>query len=372
MADYNPRNERIKKKYFHLLAEADQKSPATIDGVRKAIHRFESYTGFKDFATFHKGQAVGFKKHMAATKATQSGKPISQATVLTTVHALQEFFRWLAREPGYRARIQTADIRYLNLSRKDMSAARAPRAKKVPTIEQIRTAVSGMPANTDIECRNRALMAFTIVTGMRDSEIASLRLKHVDLDRRLVMEVPGEVKTKFSKRIETYFFPVGNDLEDLIVDWVRYLQGVKLFGHDDPVFPRTAILQDESLSFRAAGVEPKFWSTAGPIRTIFKEAFAQTGLEYFTPHTFRTALTILGERICKTPEEFKAWSQNLGHESPLTTFTSYGQVSLHRQGDLIRNAGKSGSREDKLDRLLELVEGVVAGRLKSTDLESAQ
>jgi len=38
---------------------------------------------------------------------------------------------------------------------------------------------------------------------------------------------------------------------------------------------------------------------------------------------------------CKTPEQFKAWSQNLGHESPPTTFTSYGKIDLHREGDLL-------------------------------------
>jgi hypothetical protein len=39
---------------------------------------------------------------------------------------------------------------------------------------------------------------------------------------------------------------------------------------------------------------------------------------------------------CKTPEEFKAWSQNLGHEKVLTTFTSYGAVAAHRQAALIK------------------------------------
>jgi hypothetical protein len=30
---------------------------------------------------------------------------------------------------------------------------------------------------------------------------------------------------------------------------------------------------------------------------------------------------MLGERTCKTPEEFKAWSQNLSREQVLTTFS---------------------------------------------------
>ena len=59
-------------------------------------------------------------------------------------------------------------------------------------------------------------------------------------------------------------------------------------------------------------------------------------MEYYNPHSFRNTLVQLGERVCKTPEEFKAWSQNLGHSSPLTTFTSYGEVHTHRQCDIIR------------------------------------
>lgn len=44
----------------------------------------------------------------------------------------------------------------------------------------------------------------------------------------------------------------------------------------------------------------------------------------------------IGEQRCQTPEEFKVWSQNLGHEGVLTTFLSYGQVADARQGDIMR------------------------------------
>ena len=37
------------------------------------------------------------------------------------------------------------------------------------------------------------------------------------------------------------------------------------------------------------------------------------------------------------PEQFKAWSQNLGHEKVLTTFLSYGAVACQRQGEIIRD-----------------------------------
>jgi hypothetical protein len=64
--------------------------------------------------------------------------------------------------------------------------------------------------------------------------------------------------------------------------------------------------------------------------------FGHAGLPYFNPHSFRKTLALLGGRICKSPEEYEAWSQNLGHESVLTTFSSYGDVAGYRQAEIIR------------------------------------
>jgi len=58
-------------------------------------------------------------------------------------------------------------------------------------------------------------------------------------------------------------------------------------------------------------------------------------LHYFNPHSFRNTLVSLGQQACKTPEQFKAWSQNLGHEKIMTTFMSYGAVACQRQGEIM-------------------------------------
>lgn len=65
-------------------------------------------------------------------------------------------------------------------------------------------------------------------------------------------------------------------------------------------------------------------------------AFEAAGLPYFNPHSFRDTLVQLGEQRCATPEQLKAWSQNLGHDRVMTTLTSYGNVAAHRQAALIR------------------------------------
>jgi hypothetical protein len=49
----------------------------------------------------------------------------------------------------------------------------------------------------------------------------------------------------------------------------------------------------------------------------------------------------LGQQTCHTPEEFKAWSQNLDHDSLMTTIARYGQVDTMRQAEIIRNLGQA-------------------------------
>jgi integrase len=224
--------------------------------------------------------------------------------------------------------------------------AKAHRERPAPTLEQIRHAINAMPAGTDIERRNRALVAFTLLTGARDGAIASLRLKHVDIVEGAVFQDAREVNTKFSKTFTSHFFPVGDDMRQIVVEWVRFLREKMLWGLDDPLFPATRVAVSAGGGFAAAGLDRKPWSGAGPIRAIFKEAFSRAGLPYFYPHSFRKTLAILGEKVCRTPEEFKAWSQNLGHDGVLTTFTSYGTIARHRQGEIMKGLASSLSADE--------------------------
>jgi hypothetical protein len=184
-----------------------------------------------------------------------------------------------------------------------------------------------------------------------------MKLKHVDLAQRSVFQDARDVNTKFSKTFNTFFFPVGEEIATILVDWVNYLLKEKLWGGDDPLFPATAIALGVSQRFEVVGLDRKHWSNATPIRTIFRRAFQEAGLPYFNPHSFRKTLARLGELVCKTPEEFKAWSQNLGHEQVLTTFISYGTVRADRQGDIIRRLGEAEAKFESVDhsRVLQQV-----------------
>jgi integrase len=336
MKNHNPQNERIKRLYFEYLTNAKQHSEATVDAAAKALRRFEEYTKFRDFKMFHVQQAIGFKKHLAEQKAHQSENRLSKATLHATLITLKRFFEWLAWQHGYRSRLRFGDPDYFNLSEKETRIATARREQRSPSIEQIGHVLKSMPNTTEIERRNKALIAFTLLTGARDSAIASMKLKHVDLVAGCIHQDAREVKTKFSKTFETFFYPVGEDVLRIFTDWVRYLREEKLWDNDDPLFPTTKMALNEDRQFAVAGVERSHWKSASPIRVIFREAFVAAGLPYSNPHSFRNTLVRLGESLCKSPEEFKAWSQNMGHEKVLTTFLNYGAVTCDRQGEILR------------------------------------
>lgn len=109
---------------------------------------------------------------------------------------------------------------------------------------------------------------------------------------------------------------------------MNFLRKEKLWGNDDPLFPATRMGNDTDRQFEVVGLARKHWSNATAIRKIFKDAFANAGLPYANPHSFRNTLAQLAYELRLGPEEFKVWSQNLGHESILTTFSSYGKYQL--------------------------------------------
>lgn len=181
MTKHDAANERIKREYFGYLAEAKGRYDATIDGVAKSLARFEDLTGRKDFKRLHRNKAIGFKRRLAEEVNARTGERLSKATMLSTLRHCRDFFLWLAREPGYKSHIEYADADYFSLSDKDVAVARARREKRVPTLAQVEHVRAAMRDVTPLQRRDRALIAFTMLTGARVGALTSFRLSDVDL-----------------------------------------------------------------------------------------------------------------------------------------------------------------------------------------------
>ncbi len=164
---------------------------------------------------------------------------------------------------------------------------------------------------------------------------ASLRLKRIDLVEGCVYQDARDVQTKGAKTFQTYFLPVDPAYLSCFTDWVNYLRHDLLYGHDDALFPKPLMGRSCEGGFAIIGLSRDNWSNSTKIRAIIKTAFTAAGLPTFGPHSFRKALVKYGIEVCQTPEEFKAWSVNLGHDSVITTLSAYCPISATRQKELI-------------------------------------
>jgi integrase len=332
MRKINPANELAKRSYLAWLRNARGMSPATIDQVAAAIDSFAVSTRHGDFKSFRREQVISYKEGLARQLNPDTGKPLAKATLNGRVKALRAFFEWLSHEPGYRRTVHFSDAAYFNLTANEARIATAARPQRTPSLEQVLTVLDTMPEDTIVQRRDRALIAFILLTGVRDSAAISLRLKHIDLVKCQVDQDAREVRTKRAKSFQSFFFPVGDRPRAIVADWIAELRGPLLLGPDDPLFPATQLDLDAAGQFAPLGITREAWTTTAPVREVFRKAFAAAGLEAFGPHSLRRSLMRLAYDLNLGPLEMKAWSQNLGHDGVLTSFTSYGALGIEEQG----------------------------------------
>ena len=76
----------------------------------------------------------------------------------------------------------------------------------------------------------------------------------IDLIAGCVNQDAREVQTKFSKSFSTYLFPVGEEIHNIVAEWVSYLRDEKLRDNVDTLFPSTRTAFGASQQFEAVGL----------------------------------------------------------------------------------------------------------------------
>lgn len=153
------------------------------------------------------------------------------------------------------------------------------------------------------------------------------------------------MKTKFSKTIDTTFFPVDPSYLKCFTAWVDYLRTEKLFCPQDGLFPKQDNGHVKGKGFGVLGLARDTYSNGGLLNKIIRNAFAMVQMPEYTPHSFRTTLAMYGVDACVgNMEKLKAWSMNLAHENMMTTVTSYMPVSRERRAELIAGMQKERAK----------------------------
>jgi integrase len=340
------------------MKEAKQFSVKSIDAIEKAIWKYEEFTNQADFGLYNDDQAIAYKKYLATKMNDRSKKTLSITSQYHYLRHVEAFITWLAGQPRYKSRISLLDVEYLKLGRKESRLATSPKLPKYPSLEQVLTLCS-FPVDSEIDQRDRAMIAFSALTGMRDQAIVTLPIGCFDPEKMMVSQLPSKgVQTKFSKDIYTTIFKVDEKLVSYFIDWYDYLLKVKKFSITDPLFPSTELGTEgpESFSFIAKGVSKTFWSSAGVMRKIFEARSEQVGIPYFTPHKFRHFIINETQKHITSIEQLKALSQNLGHQNISTTFHGYGSIDTYRVNTLVNEMDFSSKPDSSRDAQIKHIE----------------
>ncbi len=342
----NSKNESVKRKYFKWLKEARGYAESTIDIIEKSILLYEDFTHFEDYSAFTQKKAIGFKKWLQSK--TYKNKPVSVTTNYHYLRHLKDFFIWLSGQAGYKSKIDLDTVSYLSLDKKQVRLATAPKPVKFPSLEYVKKLTDSIEIITEIDKRDRALIAFLLLSGMRDKAICTLPICCFDRNTLEINQDPKfGVETKFGKAIYSKILRIDNKLLEYILNWSEYLEKDKLFSSTDPLFPRNKVhMSENSYCFESSEIEPYYWKSTNSIRKILINRSEKAGLKYYNPHSFRHSTVNLAFKACRNGEELKAISQLVGHENLKTTMMSYGTLDQHRLNEVVDDLDFSESSDN--------------------------
>lgn len=257
---------------------------------------------------------------------------------------VRDFFAWLSQQQGYRSRIKSTELDYFHANDEERNYRYCREAPEYPMHEQIRSLCRSIGNATLIDKRDQAMVAYLYLSGSRIDAAASTPLGSLNVKKGVVDQSPKKgVRTKFSKQITTFLFPLDNHLMRIVKDWHMELQGMN-FGVRDPLFPRAEVAR-EGFAYVQSDMLSREPMTASGMRAIIKKRFAEAGIQYYHPHTFRHACISEAIQRAKTPEDMKAISQNVGHDHVNYIFNTYGQLPQRTLERCIKNLGEEADDE---------------------------
>lgn len=332
-------------RYQVYLLEGKGRNEKTVDAILRHIWKFSELCGHVDFRCVDIDQIVRYKTRLQAIE--HDGEGLSASTIVHAFADVRGFFKWLRKQAAYEE-IAEDLLDYFSASRQLVQIANAPVEKTYPTHEDVVTVVEAMPTQTFIDRRNRALISFAYLTGVRVGALITLRLKHVDPDRRMVKQYAvDQVATKNSKTMRTAWFPVGKEFEQIVIDWLAEMRSLGA-DPETPLFPRG----ERHLFGPQQQQGWEFLVSDDAIVRIMAAAAAAVGVSRFTPHRLRDTIVSMIDKWAVTLAEQKALSQNMGHANMRTTFERYGPVSEAQQHELIANMCQRGETEIDFDIVL--------------------
>ncbi|KAA3642793.1 MAG: hypothetical protein DWQ07_19910 [Chloroflexi bacterium] len=306
--------------YIEYCKNAMQCSPKTAKRKWGHLRHLLEWADDTDFANIL-ARMDSFPSYLLSSRNDGKKKRLSTATMKRSCGEARRFFYW--------ARTQHP-LKYRKIIPTWIETIRPARANSIDSeiqqreyysLEEVRMLCSFNPISLT-DKRDRAATALTFLSGIRVGALVSLPIKCVDIENLEVHQLPAEgVQTKNTKAAITFLLPI-DDLLMVVREWHEVVIGE--LGPSGLWYPNLS----------TDGME---WSTRDNIGDVdsrrqsfargLKRFCSRIGISYKSPHKLRNGHAIYGIKHVKTIKEFKAFSQNMMHESMEITDRLYGQLA---------------------------------------------
>ena len=273
--------------------------------------------------------SVTFPNYLEKARNDNKASRLSPVTIRRNLLEIKEYFHWaFIYKPKKYKKVSSTWLDTLQISKTRMNRAGLP-DKEYYSLEQTLSLCNFKPASL-IDKRDRAAIALLYLSSMRISALTSIKLGNIDLENMTIYQDPADgVKTKNGKSMETILLPI-DELLEIVREWFEIV--LNDLGIEGLLYPA---LSTDGLRVANQETMGSVDSRNKSVRDGVKRLCGRAKIKYLAPHKFRRGHGVYAVKHSNNYEEFQAYSQNMGHEDPGTTFKYYSKLSHNDIRDVI-------------------------------------
>jgi integrase len=292
------------------------------------LRHFLEYASGTNFYDLEKIDET-FPNYLESARNDNKPKRLSPVTIRRNLLEIKDFYKWaMLYKPKKYKKVTSVWLDTFKISKARMNRAGLPDIEYFSQEETQK--LCALNSASLIDQRDRATVALLYVSAMRISAITSLRINAMDIDSMTIFQRPSDgVHTKNGKEMRTVLLPI-KDLISLIREWKTIIENS--VGHNGLWY---AVLSTDGLRFADQTMVGSVESRNKSLRDGVKRLCYRAGLPYRSPHKFRRGHGVYAVKHSRNLEQFQAYSKNMGHDDPGTTFKYYSQLSHNDIKDVI-------------------------------------
>lgn len=304
--------------YLRYVDHVLQNDPSTVKRTRAHLRHLLEWA---DATPFPKARTIDptFPTYLVQHQDDRHAKTLAPASIAKALANARQFFAFARLEWSLRYKtISESWIETLQPPRQVRASARLP-VRQFWSFEDA-CKVAAVSTETLREARGQVAVCMLFLSGMRADALATLPIHCVDLEHQAVLQLPEfGVRTKNSKAAITYLLTIPV-LQEVVNRWQT-----RLMESDQP---RTSLwyatLSTDGMRFTVTSqaFENRREIISKDIRLICQKA----GVSYLSPHKLRHGHSVYALKRARDMGQLKAISQNLMHESVVTTDQIYGKL----------------------------------------------